>query len=134
MPDEEGTLDVNEAFEKLLLAEEIAKDSGYSDGYEAGRTRLVNGYHLGYHRASVLAAQLGFYAGVIEQYLSKPQNSKKAEILAKEVLEEIYKFPRHNDENVDIEQRLENIKFKYVRFCSLGKIHSAYPEAEKLDF
>lgn len=127
--------DVNNVFESLLFAEEQAQKSGYVDGYENGRNRLLRGYHLGYHRASLIAAQLGYYYGVLEQYLhSNKASSEKVTSLAKEILDSIHNFPRHNDNNIDILKTLEDIKFKYIKFCSLAKLNPTYPEASKFDF
>ncbi|KAF7378919.1 hypothetical protein HZH66_015153 [Vespula vulgaris] len=116
--------DVNQVFENLLFAEEQAQKSGYTDGYESGQNKLLKGYHLGYHRASLVAAQLGYYCGVIEQYLhSNKSANEKVISLANEILENIHHFPKHNDNTTDILKTLENIKFKYVKFCSLAKLN-----------
>ncbi|KAH0560598.1 uncharacterized protein LOC123264867 isoform X1 [Cotesia glomerata] len=127
-------VDVNEVFENLLLAEDIAEKSGFDEGVEAGKNQLLKGYHLGYHRASVLAAQLGYYSGVIEFCLHEKNFSPKVLEQAKKLKDEIRKFPKDNDETFDMEQGLKNIKVKFTKLCSLAKINSAYPEAEKLDF
>ncbi|XP_033343660.1 uncharacterized protein LOC117230388 isoform X2 [Bombus vosnesenskii] len=47
---------------------------------------------------------------------------------------DIYNFPKFNDETVDILKIVDNIKFKYAKFCALTKISSSYPEVDKLDF
>lgn len=128
-------VDVNKEFENLLFAEENAQNLGYEEGYETGKKQLVNGFHLGYHRASLLGAQLGYYSGILEQYLhaNKP-HSEKGVTVAKELLQDIYSFPRHNNETVDIQKSMDDIKFKYAKFCSLTKMSALYPEADKLDF
>ncbi|XP_032691410.1 uncharacterized protein LOC116854040 [Odontomachus brunneus] len=133
---QEEDLDVNKAFENLLFAEEIAQKSAYKEGYQSGKKQLLKGYHLGYHRASIIAAQLGYYSGVLEQYLQNNDNTcKKAVAIAKTLLEDIRStFPGHQDDNLDILKALEDIKFKYAKFCSLAKINPLYPEADKLEF
>ncbi|XP_076166680.1 uncharacterized protein LOC143146349 [Ptiloglossa arizonensis] len=134
MSDKED-VDVNKEFENLLFAEENAQNLGYEEGYEAGKKQLIKGYHLGYHRASLLGAQLGYYSGILEQYLSKNKtNSDKAVTIAKELLHNIYSFPRHNDDTLDILKLMDDIKFKYAKFCSLTKLCPLYPEMDKLDF
>ncbi|XP_012146906.1 uncharacterized protein LOC105663336 [Megachile rotundata] len=128
-------VDVNEKFTNLLFAEENAQRIGYLEGYEIGKTQLTDGFHLGYHRTSLIAAQLGYYSGVLEQYLNNNTcNSEKNIQIAQQLLKDIYNFPRINDETVDISKAFDNIKFKYAKFCSLTKISSSYPEADKLDF
>ncbi|XP_031842777.1 uncharacterized protein LOC116431458 [Nomia melanderi] len=131
----EEDVDVNKEFENLLFAEENAQNEGYEEGYETGRQQLIKGFHLGYHRASVIGALLGYYCGVLEQYLSTDKSdSKKAVSVAKELLQSIYNFPRFNDETTDISNTVDNIKFKYAKFCSLTGTCALYPETDKLDF
>lgn len=133
---EEENLDVNKAFENLLFVEEIAQKSGYKEGYKTGKEQLLKGYHLGYHRASIIAAQLGYYSGVLEQYLQNNDNTcEKTVALAKKLLEDIHStFPGRQDDNLDILKAVEGIKFKYAKFCSLAKINPLYPEADNLEF
>ncbi|XP_076241753.1 uncharacterized protein LOC143183868 [Calliopsis andreniformis] len=128
-------VDVNKEFESLLFAEESAQSLGYKEGYEIGKKQLRNGFHLGYHRASLLGAQLGYYCGIVEQYIhTNKSDSEKGVTIAKELLQDIYNFPRHNDETIDILKNMDDIKFKYAKFCSLTKTCPLYPEADKLDF
>lgn len=133
---EEKDLDINKAFEDLLFAEEIAQKSGYKEGYKSGKEQLLKGYHLGYHRASIIAAQLGYYSGVLEHYLQNNDTGcEKTIMIAKTLLKDIHStLPDHQDDNLDILKALENIKCKYAKFCSLAKINSVYPEADKLEF
>ncbi|XP_011704483.1 PREDICTED: uncharacterized protein LOC105459857 [Wasmannia auropunctata] len=136
MSQDEKDLDVNRAFEDLLFAEEIAAEDGYEKGYKSGREGLLKGYHLGYHRASVIAAQLGYYSGVLEHYLqSNDAKCEKAVTIAKKLLTDIRStLPDHQDDNLDILQAMEDIKFKYAKFCSLAKISPLYPETDRLEF
>lgn len=136
MSQEEKDLDVNKAFEDLLFAEEIAQKSGYEKGYQNGKEQLLKGYHLGYHRASIIAAQLGYYSGVLEHYLqSNDAKCEKATAIAKKLLEDIHStLPDHQDDNLDILKAVEDIKFKYAKFCSLAKISPLYPETDRLEF
>lgn len=128
--------DVNKAFEDLLFAEEFAQKLGYDKGYESGKEQLLKGYHLGYHRASIIAAQLGYYSGVLEHYLqNKDAKCEKATAIAKKLLEDIRStLPNHQDDNLDILKAVETIKFKYAQFCSLAKISLLYPETDRLEF
>lgn len=128
--------DVNKAFEDLLFAEEIAQKSGYEKGYESGKEQLLKGYHLGYHRASIIAAQLGYYSGVLEHYLqNNDAKGEKAIAIARKLLEDIRStLPDHQDDNLDILKAVEDIKFKYAKFCSLAKISPLYPETDRLEF
>lgn len=138
MSQKEKDLDINKAFEDLLFAEEIAQKSGYEKGYESGKDQLLKGYHLGYHRASIIAAQLGYYSGVLEHYLQNNDTNDDCEktiTIAKKLLKDIRNtFPDHQDDNLDILKAIEDVKCKYAKFCSLAKINSLYPEADKLEF
>lgn len=132
---EEKDLDINKAFEDLLFAEEIAQKSSYEKGYKSGKEQLLKGYHLGYHRVGVIAAQLGYYSGVLEHYLQNNETDcEKTIIIAKKLLKDIHTFPDHQDDKLDILKAVEDIKCKYAKFCSLAKINSLYPEADKLEF
>lgn len=126
--------DINEAFEKLLFAEEIAEEIGYTEGYEAGRNQKLKGYHLGYHRASLLAARLGYYYGVVEYCLTNGSFGERVIQQALKLREAIKTFPRNNDTSFDILQTVEDIKFKYTKLCSMAKLDSSYPEADNLDY
>ncbi|XP_078053746.1 uncharacterized protein LOC144479105 isoform X2 [Augochlora pura] len=131
----ENDIDINNEFENLLFAEEKAQNVGYEEGYETGKQQLIKGFHLGYHRASLIGAQLGYYCGVLEQYLSSDKSkSEKAVSIAKQLLQEIYKFPSFNSESVDLMESIDNIKVKYAKFCAITKTSSLYPEADKLEF
>lgn len=136
MSQEEKDLDVNKAFEDLLFAEEIAQKSGYEKGYENGKEQLLKGYHLGYHRASIIAAQLGYYSGVLEHYLQNNDGKyEKTIAIARKLLEDIRNtLPDHQDDNLNILKAVEDIKFKYAKFCSLAKINPLYPETDRLEF
>ena len=126
--------DINDAFEKILFCEEIAEEVGYTEGYAAGKNKIINGYHLGYHRASLLAARLGYYYGIVEYCLNKKLFSDKVILQAKKLHSDLVNFPRNNDLNIDILKTVDDIKFKYIKLCSLAKIDSSYPESEELDF
>ncbi|XP_076295634.1 uncharacterized protein LOC143216459 [Lasioglossum baleicum] len=132
---DENNVDINKEFENLLFAEENAQNVGYEEGYETGKQQLIKGFHLGYHRACLIGAQLGYYCGILEQYLDTDEpKTEKAALIAKELLRDISNFPRFNSETVDFLDSVDNIKFKYARFCALTKISSSYPEADKLEF
>ncbi|XP_015523773.2 uncharacterized protein LOC107227210 [Neodiprion lecontei] len=127
-------VDINEAFDDILFGEEIGEKTGFAEGYKDGRTQLSEPYHLGYHRASQVAAQLGFYSGVLEYNLKANLFPEKVIDLANKLQGDIENFPKHNSDSIDILKLLEDIKLKYSRICSLAKIKFTYPEQEKLDF
>lgn len=126
--------EINEVFDDILFGEELAEKSGFNEGFNAGKCQSIKGYHLGYHRASELSAKLGFYTIIIQHCLDKNIYSSKINQQAIKLNNEINNFPQHNDESIDIIQLSENIKFKFIRLCSLAKIDSSYPESDKLNF
>lgn len=125
-------MDVNDVFENLFLAEEVAEQKGYKEGFETGKNRLFEGYHLGYHRASSIGAQLGYYSGTLLLYQNHPR--EKVSTSANNLLQEINQFPKTNDDKTDINGLFQKIKFKFNKFCTLVKVSSSYPEADKLEF
>ncbi|XP_043524437.1 uncharacterized protein LOC122536271 [Frieseomelitta varia] len=134
MSDEED-IDINKKFEDLLLAEENAQDIGYKEGFEFGKKHFVTAFHYGHHKGSSLGAQLGYYSGILEQYLSTNEcNTEKSVSIARKLLQDIYNVPKFNDETVDMLKTIDNIKSQYAKFCALAKICSSYPETDKLNF
>lgn len=133
MSHESKSSDINRVFENLLLAENLAEEAAYEEGYAAGKNQMLEGYHLGYHRASSLAAQLGYYYGVL---IYIQQTSKVQKILeqSSKLSQDIQKFPTDNDDATDIFDKFESIKLNFKKICSQAKIDSTYPEANKLDF
>ncbi|KAK0168239.1 hypothetical protein PV327_002063 [Microctonus hyperodae] len=128
-------VDINTAFENLLFAEEKALKSGFEEGYSVGENQSLKGYHLGYHRAGILAAQLGCYSGVIDYCLNNKNDfSSKIVEQAKKLQCLIENYPKINDETVDILHLFDDIKLKFTKLCSIAKINSPYPETKKLDF
>lgn len=126
--------DFNEVVDNILLAENVAEEEAYKEGYAAGKNQMVEGFHFGYHRASSLAAQLGYYFGVL-MYIQKTFDVPKILDLSSKLMNEIKEFPvDNNDSSIDIFEKFENIKLSFKKICSLAKIDGAYPEANKLDF
>lgn len=127
-------VDINEAFERLLFAEELAEEVGFKEGYQAGTKQIIKGYHLGYHRASLFAARLGYYYGILQYCLNNNEFSEKAKRQVTKLQKDLENFPHGNDDSIDILSKVEDIKFKYKQLCSLAKIDSTYPEDDKLDY
>ena len=126
-------IDVNKAFENLLLAEDIAEKCGYEEGYKVGQNKSLQGYHLGYHRAAVVAAQLGYYKGILAKNRRK-YLSPKIQQQEQRLLEDIRNFPVYNNSSVEILNYFDNIKLNFNKFCSIAKIICTYSELDKLDF
>ncbi|XP_008209164.1 protein LTO1 homolog [Nasonia vitripennis] len=133
MTDEKVETDVNEAFENLLLAEDLAEQAAYEEGFAVGKNQMLEGYHLGYHRASSLAAQLGYYFGVL-MFIQQSSNVDRVLEQTKKLIADIQKFPADNDDAVDIFEKFDSIKLNFKKICSLAKIDATYPDANKLEF
>lgn len=126
---------INDVFDDLLFAEEIAQKKGYEEGYLVGKKELFEGYHLGYHKASAVSSQLGFFNGILEGYLlTHHENvSSKIKILAEQIIQDIKQFPQENS-IANRNENFQDIKSKYLMFCSLSKIHVVHAQTNKLDF
>lgn len=133
MSEKTENIDFNEVLDNIVLAENSAEEVAYSEGYVAGQNQTVEGFHYGYHRASKLAAQLGYYFGILIQ-VQKSFDAPKILDLSNKLMKEIQNFPLDNDSSIDIFKKFEDIKLNYKKICSLAKIDAAYPEANKLDF
>lgn len=130
-------LDVNDAFDSIVLAEKHISSSGFKEGFEKGQiTGEVEGYHLGYHRGAEFGAEFGFYKGFL-QALQKTADSVTLSHYSN-VIEKltvlVETFPKHNDDTVDIISMRDQVRSLYKRLCSLLKIDSQLPETNTLSF
>ncbi|KAF0306509.1 Oral cancer-overexpressed protein 1 [Amphibalanus amphitrite] len=61
-------VDIDKAFDDLVLIDQIESEKGYKDGYEVGcREAAATGAGLGFQRAAQVASEVGFYEGFIQQ-------------------------------------------------------------------
>lgn len=126
-------LDVNNVFEELLMSENLAATNNYEEGYKVGKNNLMQGYHLGYHKTSVIAAQLGFFKG--ELMKSHTQSELlKAGLQKENLLSSIDNFPDHNSSSTEILKSFENIKLNFNKYCSITKNSLTSFEKDKLNF
>lgn len=86
---------------------------------------------LGYHRASEIGAELGYYFGIISTVNS---SNKKTLRLLKNLQEKIIKFPNTNDPGVDLITTITEIRSKFRQICATLKINSKYPETNSNTF
>ncbi|XP_014203595.1 uncharacterized protein LOC106635916 [Copidosoma floridanum] len=134
LEDESVNVDINEAFEKILLAEDLAEQTAYKEGFDSGKRQMLQGYHLGYHRASSIAAQLGYYLGILLYIKQFVTNIPKISQQTSNLIRQIQTFPSHNDDKLDIAAEFESIKLHVKKICSLAKIDPKYPECDQTDF
>ncbi|XP_055597919.1 protein LTO1 homolog [Uranotaenia lowii] len=126
-------VDINDVFDDLLLTEERLAEESYEQGKEIGSQQgNVEAYHFGYHRGAEVGAELGFYYGVIKGLgeIVVP----KAKSLAEEILKDIEEFPRFNDLEQDIVERLVKIRNRYKKLCALLKISAKFNKGNELSF
>ncbi|KAJ8681937.1 hypothetical protein QAD02_017729 [Eretmocerus hayati] len=126
-------IDINEAFDNLLLAEDLAERAGYKEGFEAGKNQMIEGYHLGYHRATLIGSQLGYYFGVLT-YLQQTSRAPKVLELSKQLIKDVEQFPVHNDESLDIFEKFDSITISFRKLCSVAKIDAKYSDGNRLEF
>lgn len=129
--------DINDAFEDIFYSEELLTKSAYEKGLEKGKEEgNINGFHLGYHRGAEIGAELGYYLGVVEIHIDKTENkdSKKVYNSLQKVKELIENYPKNNSEDIDILEKLDDIRAQFKKLCSLLKIDGIFPESDKLNF
>lgn len=133
-------VDINDVFDDLLLVEERLSEESYQRGLQVGAEQgNVDAYHFGYHRGAEIGAELGFYYGVLcalEGGCRKrsEETPTKGDILLTELKGEIDEFPKFNDLEVDLLERLMKIRNKYKKLCSLLKVSAKYPKPNELSF
>lgn len=132
----ESDRDVNEAFEDIFLTEEKLSEKGYREGFEDGvKTSNAEAYHLGFHRGAEIAAELGYYLGVLEVFYERRETfNEKLVKSIDELINKIKRFPDTNDENFDIIRGAVEIRDKYKKICALLKFNSKYSDADTLTF
>lgn len=133
MSNKDKEVDVNDAFESVFLAENLAEKKSYEEGLAIGKKQWFEAFHLGYHKGSQIASELGYFYGVAIFCQKNPTSEKVSDLCAK-LLEEIDEFPKENVENRDIVGELEKIRFRFKRLCSLAKIDYPNLEGGKLEF
>lgn len=130
-------VDINDVFDNLLLAEEKLAEESYQLGLATGTNEgNVEAYHFGYHRGAEIGAELGFYYGVLCAEGEQHQDgiNSKAKQLLKELKQDIINFPTFNNLEVDILDKLLQIRNKYKRLCVLLKITATYSKPNELTF
>uniref|UniRef100_A0A336MDQ9 CSON015562 protein n=1 Tax=Culicoides sonorensis TaxID=179676 RepID=A0A336MDQ9_CULSO len=128
-------LDVNEALEQIFMSEENILEENYQKGFEIGKSQgNTEAYHLGYHRASEIGAELGYYFAIIKTHQLPHTSSDRLKRLITDLEQKILNFPRSNDPNVDIIGSVTEIRSKFRQICAGLKISSKYPESTNLSF
>lgn len=127
--------DVNDIFDDIALSEDRINEKGYQKGFADGKSiGNTDGYHLGYHRGAEIGAELGYYYGILSSYSNRDTNTEKQQNSIDAVLTSIDKFPRTNDEKVDILGLADQIRALYRKACAILKINGKFPEADTLTF
>lgn len=106
----------------------ISYQEGFDKGQQEGNSEA---YHLGYHRGAEIGAELGFYLGVLESLVT---TNEKVVGLINKAKEAIEKFPKTNDENVDLFGDLGNIRTQFKKITSILKVKVQFNEKEQLTF
>lgn len=133
MSNKNKEVDVNDAFESVFLAENLAEKKSYEEGLAIGKKQWFDAFHLGYHKGSQIASELGYIYGVAI-FCQKNLKSDKVSDICTKLIEEIGDFPKENIETRDIVGELEKIRSRFKRLCSLAKIDYPNLETGKLEF
>jgi flagellar biosynthesis/type III secretory pathway protein FliH len=153
-------MDVNDAFDQILLSEERIAEESYKQGFEKGVSEgNLEAYHLGklkknkkafnvgtfkphflknnflgFHRGAEIGSELGFYLGVLENHQIPPPINEKISHLITQLRQIIEQFPKVNCDSIDLFESLNTIRAQFKKLTSLLKINVSYPDKSKLSF
>ncbi|KAK6635702.1 hypothetical protein RUM44_000956 [Polyplax serrata] len=137
---EESEIDINDAFDNIVLAEERISNEGFEEGLLQGKQQgKIDGYHMGYHRGLQMGMEIGFYKGVIKVLKTNLQNlqlkdQEKSFGLLKKIEDLVEQFPDDNSEDVDIMGLKSEIQVHYKKLVSHLKLRLSFPVTENLSF
>lgn len=133
-----GDIDINDAFDSIVLSENNLQKEGYDEGIIKGqKDGVIEGFHVGFHKGIDVGSEVGYYSGVVEACLalncesSSPERTKQVLLKLRELIQQ---FPVSNDPNIEIINLLEKIRAKYKMACSLLKIEQYHPPSRGISF
>lgn len=150
-------MDINDAFEQILLSEERIAEESYKKGFEKGVSEgNLEAYHigkksscyfhksclilhitffLGFHRGAEIGAELGFYLAVLENHKIPAPIDQKVLNLITQLKSIIEQFPQINCDTFDLFESLNTIRAQFKKLTALLKITNlVYPQKSDLSF
>jgi flagellar biosynthesis/type III secretory pathway protein FliH len=129
-------MDINDAFEQILLSEERIAEESYKKGFEKGVSEgNLEAYHIGFHRGAEIGAELGFYLAVLENHKIPAPIDQKVLNLITQLKGIIEQFPQINCDTFDLFESLNTIRAQFKKLTSLLKITNlVYPQKSDLSF
>ncbi|XP_065837878.1 protein LTO1 homolog, partial [Oscarella lobularis] len=117
----ECSMDIDESFDDIFLAENRAHDRGFEKGYNDGKRRgLEEGRQIGTEKGRELGLELGFYAGFAEEWLKTSSEARsKAEKALKKLRELVDDFPLDDPQNPNLIENLQRVRAKFKQVTSL---------------
>lgn len=120
--------DINEAFDDITFAEQRTNDISLAEGYEFGRQQgeregYRSGYEIGYEIGHELATIYGTTVAVEQS--KWPADTPTVKKLVQKLRAAIESFPQQNDYQVDIQAKLEEIRFKYKHLCTILHLNAS---------
>lgn len=116
-------LDVDEAFDSLLMAEDAFRFDGRRAGEDRGREiGFTEGYHAGVDRGSKIGTEVGFMWGFccgLEKLLVVDERRQRALRTVRLLLESIKSFPVSDPSCETYVDELEKIRGKFRQLSSL---------------
>jgi len=119
------TVDIDTAFDHIVLAEDNLVETGYKEGYTQGRLDgTEEGFSLGLEKGSEFGQELGFYKGFAEawiQHLQAGKGDKNTRALTQleKLVKNIENFPCDNNPDIDVGPILSHIRSRFKTVCSL---------------
>jgi len=119
------TVDIDAAFDGIVLAEDNLVKTGFKEGFTEGHLEGgEEGFSLGLEKGSEFGQELGFYKGFAEawiQHLQADKEDKHNRALTQlaKLVKNIENFPCLNDPEVDVGPILSDIRSRFKTVCSL---------------
>ena len=126
--------DFDEAWDQILLVEDIESNRGLKDGLEKGRIlRSHEGFDLGCKKGREIGEEIGYYQGFCRAWRTSPASKvstakeKKTELTLTKLTDLLDKFPDTNLKDEDVNQRLLEIRAKFKLACTLLNLKPELP-------
>lgn len=119
--------DINDIFDSITCKEEIISKRGFDEGFKVGENSgLKEGYHLGYHQGAAIGKEIGHYVGFAEALLENEQLPSKLKTSLLKLSSLSRDFPQENNQDVDFDKILENMRSLYKLCCSLARLQPLF--------
>jgi hypothetical protein len=122
------SLDLNDAFDSIVMAEDRFREAGYNEGFKEGKlSGEKESLKLGIQHGAKIGMELGFYSGFASTWMkliseelikNKESMSEKTVNAVKALNELIESFSLDDPLNLD-NDKFNRIRSKFKQVCSL---------------